>query len=207
MPNLSVDQPENSDVDPQTVINGDTMSRPTIDNDKTASDEDSRPQPRIRWRRVIAIYIIGGMLCTGMYVAGQAYVVRGRMDNRPATHSRIAVGRLRHDFGRVRPGTTLRHAFKIENNGPGNFALQRRDRDRDGKKAEKIVIPPGESRRVEFTLRAPGRPGRMQEFVDWSTNDPDRPRIRFTAIATVRKTNADKRPEERSQPPHRPDAE
>lgn len=162
------------------------MTNATTKSDGETADAAPSSRKRVRWRRVIAIYIVGGLCCTGIYVAGQEYVARSATPARIPVRSKITTDALHVNFGPVRPGQVLRHEFSIENQGPNDLVLTRRDTGTNGKQSEPIVIPSGKSRKIPIEVRAGRRPGFMQELIDFSTNSPDRPRIRFTVIATVR---------------------
>lgn len=144
---------------------------------------------RIRWRRILATYIVGTLICAALYGGTNAYL------SDPPTETAelgalVLVDGARHDFGRVADGAVLKHEFPVRNRGPRRIVLNRRvcGSCADGSFQGTHILHPGESFRIPVALNTRGNSSTMRRVYTVTTSDPRQPRIDF--VVTAHRGNA-----------------
>ncbi|MFO8001162.1 MAG: DUF1573 domain-containing protein [Marinilabilia sp.] len=93
------------------------------------------------------------------------------------------------DFGGIKQGEKVSHAFKLSNTGKSDLVL-RKIRASCGCTAiepEETVIPPGESTKVVAEFDARGMSGRQNKSVTIYSNDPHKSKLLLRLTGTVEK--------------------
>ena len=142
---------------------------------------------KINWRRVAICYLFCGLAFAALIIASRSYLHAGAASAGPPS-PRLAVDKTRNDFGNVNVGIVLRKTFQLRNNGKERLVLNRVvcGTCGDPNEFEPIILAPGQRSPLTLTLDTAGRTGRIQRTFRFSSSDPQRPRIVFTLLATVR---------------------
>jgi hypothetical protein len=142
---------------------------------------------KVRWRRVICVYVVGIALSAGTYFVAHAYYLTPATRAAPSFTSSLTVDSQTHDFGRVAPGAVLEHAFRVRNHGATRVVLNRVEGCNCGDdSAERTtVLAAGGEANFPVRLEAGVMPGRVRRTLSVTTSDPRRPRLEFTLTANV----------------------
>lgn len=86
----------------------------------------------------------------------------------------MVIDSFTHDFGEVKPGTPLRHIFKVKNEGKADLLINNVSPSCGCTKGEfDKVVPPGQEGKIELAIeRTEGYSGEMSKSANVSTNDP-----------------------------------
>ena len=100
---------------------------------------------------------------------------------------RIRVDPATFDFGRVRPGRSLRKEFRLRNLGDQPLVIERISRSCRCTSAEtkESTLEPSASTSLRIGLETPDFAGRVEERVLLRSNDPDTPLLEIRLLATV----------------------
>ncbi len=100
---------------------------------------------------------------------------------------RIRVDPTTFDFGRVRPGRSLRKEFRLRNLGDQPLVIERISRSCrcTSAETEESTLEPGASTPLRIGLETPDFAGRVEERVLLRSNDPDTPLLEIRLLATV----------------------
>jgi hypothetical protein len=91
------------------------------------------------------------------------------------------------DFGDVKHGEKVEHAFRISNDGKSNLIL-RKVRTSCGctaSKPDKEVLKPGETANIPVSFNTRGRNGRQNQSITVYSNDPKKSTMLLRISATV----------------------
>ena len=103
------------------------------------------------------------------------------------TGPRIVVEPQAFDFGSALPGRTLQREVAVRNYGDAELVITRIDKTCDctvvGSYASRIAPGAGTTLRVELTT--PERPGRTQQALRITSNDPAQPQVHVDVSAMV----------------------
>lgn len=132
-----------------------------------------------KWRRIWLGYGLSLLVIVCVYLSGLEYTERHTPPPRPEVKLDLLADA--HDFGRVKQGKILRHAFVVRNLGDKELVLRRRSR----KKTEPIRIRPNSSAEVVVMLNTANRWRHTRREEVYMTNDPEQKYVRLTVTALV----------------------
>ena len=100
---------------------------------------------------------------------------------------RIRVEPTTFDFGKVRPGRSLRKEFRLRNLGDRPLVIERVSRSCrcTSAEVEEATLAPGQSTPLRVGLETPERSGPLEEQVLVRSNDPETPLLEIRLLATV----------------------
>lgn len=135
-----------------------------------------------KWRRIWAGYGLAMFVIGCVYLSGLEYAERNTPPPRPDVKVELMANA--HDFGRVKQGDLLRHAFVVRNAGSKELVLRRHTRGRR-KQDEPIRIRPNGFTEVVVTMNTANRWSRTRRQEVYITNDPEQKVLRLTVTAMV----------------------
>jgi len=120
-------------------------------------------------------------------VVGLCLALGGTALAEEAEGPRIRVDPTTFDFGKVRPGRSLRKEFRLRNLGDEPLVIERISKSCrcTSAEVEEPFLKPGASTPLRVGLETPGVPGRVEERVLLRSNDPDTPLLEIRLLATV----------------------
>lgn len=120
-------------------------------------------------------------------VVGLCLALGGTAPAGEAEGPRIRVDPTTFDFGKVRPGRSLRKEFRLRNLGDEPLVIERISKSCrcTSAEVEELFLKPGASTPLRVGLETPRVPGRVEERVLLRSNDPDTPLLEIRLLATV----------------------
>lgn len=103
------------------------------------------------------------------------------------THPRVEAHETAWDFGQVSQSSRLVSRFSVANSGDQRLILRRQSRSCDclASRHPAVIIPPGSKTELRIDFDPLEFFGKTSEHVEYRTNDPQRPTLRFTLTADV----------------------
>ena len=123
-------------------------------------------------------------------LAGVAAAVLGAAGTaapQDVTGPRVRVEPEAFDFGKVKPGRTLRKDFRLRNIGDRDLVIERISKSCRCTRAETdtSTLTPGASTALRVEIQTPASPGEVELRVLVRSNDPETPSLEVLLRATV----------------------
>lgn len=136
---------------------------------------------------VLAVAAAGFLLAGPALAFGSADATVIKADSRPSQTA--SADALEWDFGVVKSGSTVRHAFSVTNDTgkPMKITSVATSCGCTVSKAKKEVLGPGESTTLEVSFNSTGYQGKTRQFTYVTTDHVDKPVIRYIIRAEVQK--------------------
>lgn len=100
---------------------------------------------------------------------------------------KVVVAHTKHDFGKLNQTDRELHLFEVNNNGDRRLVIVESfdDCSCHRQRGPSIVIAPGSSQNIPVRLDASRYFGAVSEWIEFTTNDPNHPKLRFELTAMV----------------------
>ncbi len=142
---------------------------------------------QVNWRRILVIYLCGGFVLGGLYLAAHAYVAEPSASVSSSDGPKISIVSTQHDFGQVQAGESLRHEFVVQNHGATRLVLNEDSGGccGNGELESPLIAGPGGQIRIPVRLETAGRSGFLENTVTMTTSDRQQPRIELKVTAQI----------------------
>ena len=118
---------------------------------------------------------------------GLSFALLGASQAEEGRGPRIRVDPTTFDFGKVRPGHTLRKEFRLRNLGDERLVIERVSHSCTctGAEIDEMSLEPGAATPLRVGLRTPRDPGPVKGSVLIRSNDQKTPLFEIQLVATV----------------------
>ncbi|NQU24219.1 MAG: DUF1573 domain-containing protein [Candidatus Nealsonbacteria bacterium] len=141
---------------------------------------------RQRFKMIVLVCGAAALLWVGWINCRSSAALSGQRRAAVSAPQLVATS-VRRDLGTVARSAVLRTTFRVANRGTRRLVLVEQGQRCCGGSVgvQEIIVPPGDSRDVPVQVDVGPWLGRMEQTVQYTTNDPQRPRFSVTVFAKV----------------------